>query len=79
MEYSGYSSSRRRQAFHLAADDALGFPLPHDWTGEVRVVGVVERDGEIVASQMKTWQLHETAFFADYDVRGNADIVVRGD
>jgi uridine kinase len=40
---------------------------------------VVERDGEIVASQMKTWQLHENAFFADYDVRGNADLIVRGD
>ena len=48
------SRERDRQAFHLAADDALGFPLPHDWTGEVRVVGVVERDGETRAADLAT-------------------------
>ena len=48
------SRERDRQAFHLAADDALGFPLPHDWTGEVRVVGVVERDGETRAAELAT-------------------------
>ena len=41
------SRERDRQAFDTAADNALGFTLPHDWTGEVRVVGVVERDGEV--------------------------------
>lgn len=40
---------------------------------------VVARDGEIVASEMRTWQLHETEFFTDFDVRGNADLIVRGD
>nr|WP_011304089.1 zincin-like metallopeptidase domain-containing protein [Sphingomonas sp. A1]BAE19704.1 TraC [Sphingomonas sp. A1] len=48
------SRERDRQAFHLAADDALGFSLPHDWTGEVRVVGVVERDGETRAADLAT-------------------------
>ncbi|QSQ54806.1 DUF1738 domain-containing protein (plasmid) [Xanthomonas translucens pv. undulosa] len=48
------SRERNRQAFHLASDDALGFPLPHDWTGEVRVVGVVERDGETRAADLAT-------------------------
>ena len=46
------SRERDRQAFHLAADDALGFPLPYDWTGEVRVVGVVERGGETRAADL---------------------------
>nr|AFR44004.1 DNA processing protein [uncultured bacterium] len=41
------SRERDRQAFDTAADNALGFTLPHDWTGEVRVVGVIERDGEL--------------------------------
>lgn len=40
---------------------------------------VVARDGDIVAAEMRTWQLHEQKFFAEYDVRGNADLVVRGD
>lgn len=41
------SRDRDREAFDTAADNALGFTLPHDWTGEVRVVGVIERDGEL--------------------------------
>ena len=40
---------------------------------------VVSRDGEIVADDMRTWQLHEQAFFGSYNVRGNADVIVRGD
>jgi putative DNA primase/helicase len=46
------SRERDRQAFHLASRDALGFPLPHDWTGEVRVVGVVEREGGTRAADL---------------------------
>jgi len=48
------SRERDRQAFDTAADDALGFTLPHDWTGEVRVVGVVERDGETRPADLAT-------------------------
>ena len=48
------SRERDRQAFDTAADNALGFTLPHDWTGEVRVVGVVERDGETRPADLAT-------------------------
>lgn len=46
------SRERDRQAFDTAADNALGFTLPHDWTGEVRVVGVIERDGELQSAAL---------------------------
>nr|AFR43963.1 DNA processing protein [uncultured bacterium] len=46
------SRERDRQAFDTAADNALGFTLPHDWTGEVRVVGVIERDGELQSTAL---------------------------
>jgi len=44
------------QAFDTAADNALGFTLPHDWTGEIRVVGMVEQnDGQMrVAADTET-------------------------
>lgn len=47
-----HSSERDRQAFDTAAEEALGFTLPHDWTGEVRVVGVVKRDGQTRAADL---------------------------
>nr|BCU00973.1 hypothetical protein [uncultured bacterium] len=40
------------EAFDQAADDALGFALPRDWTGEVRIIGVVERDGQTVEAAL---------------------------
>ena len=46
------SRDRDREAFDRAADNALGFTLPHDWTGEVRVVGVIERDGELQSAAL---------------------------
>lgn len=46
------SRDRDREAFDTAADNALGFTLPHDWTGEVRVVGVIERDGELQSAAL---------------------------
>lgn len=46
------SRDRDRDAFDTAADNALGFTLPHDWTGEVRVVGVIERDGELQSAAL---------------------------
>lgn len=46
------SRERDREAFDQAADNALGFTLPHDWTGEVRIVGVMERDGQIVEASL---------------------------
>jgi putative DNA primase/helicase len=48
------SREREQQAFHLASNDALGFALPHDWTGEVRVVGVVGRGHETRAADLTT-------------------------
>lgn len=53
---TGNTSSRERdrQAFHQASVDALGFPLPYDWTGEVWVVGVVEREGGTRAADLAT-------------------------
>lgn len=41
---------RNRQAFDLQAKKALGFTLPHDWTGEVRIVGTIERDGQVLSA-----------------------------
>lgn len=46
------SRERDREAFDQAAENALGFTLPHDWTGEVRIVGVMERDGQIVEASL---------------------------
>lgn len=40
----------RERAFDAAAMQALGFTLPYDWTGEIRVMGVVERDGLLQAA-----------------------------
>lgn len=53
---TGNTNSRERDlaAFDQAADNALGFALPHDWTGEVRIVGVVERDGQLSAADLAT-------------------------
>lgn len=48
------SRERDRAAFDTAADNALGFALPHDWTGEVRIVGVIERDGQLEAADLAT-------------------------
>ncbi len=47
-------SEQDQLAFDSAAVKALGFTLPLDWTGEVRVVGVVERDGLIQAADLDT-------------------------
>lgn len=47
-------SEQDQQAFDSAAVKALGFTLPLDWTGEVRVVGVFERDGLIQAADLDT-------------------------
>jgi antirestriction protein ArdC/phage/plasmid primase-like uncharacterized protein len=51
---SSYVSEQDQQAFDSAAVKALGFALPLEWTGEVRVVGVVERDGLIQAADLDT-------------------------
>ncbi|AZK89879.1 hypothetical protein BO993_24135 (plasmid) [Xanthomonas oryzae pv. oryzae] len=43
--FSPFSRVRDRQAFDQYSEQALGFKLPHDWTGQVQIVGVIERDG----------------------------------
>ncbi len=40
------SREHDRESFYKAADNALGFTLPHGWTGEVRITGVMNENGE---------------------------------
>lgn len=40
------------EAFSLASYSAFGFSLPHDWTGEVRIIGVIEGDGKTRAANL---------------------------
>lgn len=42
------SLDRNRDAFDQQAKNTLGFTLPHDWTGETRTVGIIEREGRIL-------------------------------
>lgn len=51
MTGEGSSRERNGEAFALAVREAFDFSLPLDWSGEVRVVGVVERDGQVEAAE----------------------------
>jgi len=42
------SLGRNRQAFDQQAEETLGFTLPLDWTGAVRISGIIEREGKIL-------------------------------
>lgn len=52
-----HSMERARSAFEQASNEAFGFSLPHDWTGEVRLVGVVKQGGSLVEANLDDAEL----------------------
>ena len=40
-----------QQAQDVVHNMGLGFTLPHDWTGQVEIVGVIERDGKMMRAE----------------------------
>lgn len=40
---------------------------------------LIARDGQQLRDQLVTWQVHETEYFKELDVRSSVDLVVRGD